>query len=212
MSPTEPLNGLSQEALDRLIASRQQFLAFLRKRVVSEEIAEDILQAAFVKSLEKGGAVRDEETIVAWFYRLLRNAVIDYYRHRGTSERAIQNLFHEMPSHQEPDVSFKGEICGCLAGLLETLKPEYRQALDTVDLEEHSLADLASQAQITANNAAVRVHRAREALRKRVMVTCRLCAPHGCLDCHCQPKAEQGQRDRTRLATGETSGLAFPKR
>lgn len=190
MSTPEP-SGLSQQGLDRLVASRQQFLAFLRKRVGSDEAAEDILQAAFVTSIEKGGSVRDEETVVAWFYRLLRNAIIDFYRRRGSSERTLEALAKELQSHQEPDVSFKGEICGCVTGLLETLKPEYRQALDTVDLQEHSLADLANQAQITANNAAVRVHRAREALRKQVTVTCGICATHGCLDCSCKSKPKR---------------------
>ncbi|MEO8338122.1 MAG: sigma-70 family RNA polymerase sigma factor [Nitrospirota bacterium] len=190
MSTPEP-SGLSQQGLDRLVASRQQFLAFLRKRVGSDESAEDILQTAFVKGIEKGGSVRDEETIVAWFYRVLRNAVIDHYRSKGSSQNALDQLVHEMRAHQEPDVSFKGEICSCVSGLLETLKPEYQQALNTVDLQEHSLAELADQAQITPNNAAVRVHRAREALRKQVTATCGICATHGCLDCRCKAKPKK---------------------
>lgn len=186
MTAPEQTNALSPEAIQRLMASRQEFLGFLRKRVSSPEAAEDILQAAFVKGIEKGGDLRDEETVVAWFYRLLRNAVIDHYRHSGASDRAQESLLREMITHQEPDVSFKGEICGCVSGLLDTLKPEYRQALDTVDLQERSLADLAGEAQITENNAAVRIHRARQALRKQVTATCGMCATHGCVDCTCK--------------------------
>ena len=48
-----------------------------------------------------------------------------------------------------------------------TLKPEYRDALRVVDLEDGKLSDLAEQSGITAENAAVRVHRARKALRRR---------------------------------------------
>ncbi|MEO8053208.1 MAG: sigma-70 family RNA polymerase sigma factor [Acidobacteriota bacterium] len=188
MSTPQQPRTLSPDAIARLISGRQRFLAFLRKRVDSEEVAEDILQAAFVKSMERGGAIRDEETVVAWFYRMLRNAVIDHYRQKGSSEHAFNQLFQEMQSHQDPDVSFKGDICHCVTGLLGTLKPEYQQALETVDLHEHSLADLAKEAQITANNAAVRVHRAREALRKQVAATCGVCATHGCLDCTCKSK------------------------
>jgi RNA polymerase sigma-70 factor (ECF subfamily) len=68
-----------------------------------------------------------------------------------------------------------------------TLKPEYAEALRIIDLEEGSLNDLAASASITAGNAAVRVHRAREALRKQVRTACGSCAEHGCLDCHCKP-------------------------
>ncbi len=56
---------LSQQALDRLIKNRRQFVTFLRQRVGSDEVAADILQAAFVKGIEKGATLRDEETVVA---------------------------------------------------------------------------------------------------------------------------------------------------
>ena len=178
--------GLAPESFARLVEARRDFLAFVQKRVASREAAEDILQAAFVKSMEKGNSVRDEESVVAWFYRMLRNATIDYYRHRASSEHAAESLVHHLEKYQEPDEQFKGEICQCVSGLLESIKPEYRQAIETVDLNEGSLNDLAGTAGITPNNAAVRVHRAREALRKQVTVACGVCAIHGCLDCHCK--------------------------
>ncbi|HRB18277.1 MAG TPA: sigma factor-like helix-turn-helix DNA-binding protein, partial [Nitrospira sp.] len=76
--------------------------------------------------------------------------------------------------------------CRCVSGLLETLKPEYREALRIVDLEEGKLKDLAQQSGITAENAAVRVHRARAALRRRIEQACGTCSVHGCLDCSCE--------------------------
>ena len=189
MSLAERSGALSPQALVRLLESRQQFLGFLRKRVGSEEVAEDILQSAFVKGIEKGGSIRDAETVVAWFYRLLRNTVIDYYRQTGSSENALGQLANEMQAQQDPDVSFAGEICGCVTGVMATLKPEYRQALDTVELQERGLAELAAEAHITPNNAAVRVHRAREALRMQVKLACGVCATHGCADCSCRPRS-----------------------
>ena len=65
---------------------------------------------------------------------------------------------------------------------------DQRQA-SGVDVDEGSLNDLAARTGITSGNAAVRVHRAREALRKQVRTACGSCAEHGCLDCHCGPKA-----------------------
>ncbi len=186
--------GLTPEAITRLVEGRQQFLSFLEKRVQSKAAAEDILQAAFMRSLEKGGSVRDEESVVAWFYRVLRNAIIDYYRQRGSAERVSEQLVAHLQDHQEPDELFKGEICQCVTALLENVKPEYRDAIQTIDLDDGSLADLATRAGITANNAAVRVHRAREALRKQVATACGICATHGCIECHCKPKVESGCR------------------
>ena len=70
-----------------LFENRRKFLQFLQKRVGSAAEAEDILQAAFVHSLKKGASVRDQSSVVAWFYQTLRNAVIDHYRRQSTRQQ-----------------------------------------------------------------------------------------------------------------------------
>ena len=184
----KPSKSLSPEAIARLVGGHREFLAFLERRVESRAAAEDILQSAFARGLEHGAGVQNEK-VVAWFYRVLRNSVIDHYRHRSTTARAMEAWGRDFTESQEPDAELRREICQCVSGLLATLKPEYRDALRIVDLEEGKLSDLAQQSGITAENAAVRVHRARKALRRQVEQACGTCAEHGCLDCHCQKTA-----------------------
>jgi RNA polymerase sigma-70 factor (ECF subfamily) len=184
----QPSSSLSADAIAQLVGAHREFLAFLERRVESRAAAEDILQAAFARGLERGAGVEDEK-VVAWFYRVLRNAVIDHYRHRSSEARALETWGREFADTQTPNPELRNEICQCVSGLLPTLKAEYRDALRIVDLEEGSLADLARQAGITADNAAVRVHRARKALRSRVEQSCGTCAEHGCLDCRCDAAA-----------------------
>lgn len=166
-------------ATEVLVAAHRQFLAFVEKRVESRETAEDILQDAFIKSIEHAAALKDEETVVAWFYRVLRNAVIDHYRRRAAGERALQSWT------PEPTPEARAETCACVLKLLDTLKPEYRDALTNVDVQDHSLNEYAQSSGITPNNAAVRIHRARAALRKQVQKACSTCAEHGCFNCTC---------------------------
>ncbi|MCS6289298.1 MAG: sigma-70 family RNA polymerase sigma factor [Nitrospira sp.] len=182
---SNPSTALSPEAVAQLVKGHREFLAFLERRVESRAVAEDILQTAFTRGLERGSDVKDEK-VVAWFYRVLRNAVIDHYRQRSTTARAMEAWGREFPDVQEPEAELRQEICRCVSGLLETLKPEYRDALRIVDLEEGKLKDLAQQSGITAENAAVRVHRARAALRRRIEQACGTCSIHGCLDCSCE--------------------------
>lgn len=184
-----PLTALSPEAVAQLVKGHRQFLAFLERRVESRAVAEDILQTAFARGLERGAGVK-EEKVVAWFYRVLRNAVIDHYRQRSTAEKAMEAWTREFPDVQEPEAELRQEICQCVSSLLETLKPEYREALQIVDLEEGKLKDLAARSGITADNAAVRVHRARAALRRRIEQACGTCAVHGCADCSCEGSSE----------------------
>jgi len=180
------------DVIQQLVASHRQFLSFLQKRVESREVAEDILQSAFARSLEHAGELRDNESAIAWFYRVLRNATIDHYRRRDSIQRAYDGWGRELVQHEMPDALTRTEICQCVSALAATLKPEYREALQLIDVEDGSLNDLAGKLGITAGNAAVRVHRAREALRKQVVTACGTCAEHGCFDCKCKPMSSGG--------------------
>jgi len=171
-----------EPALQTLVDGHRRFLAFLEPRVESRAVAEDILQSAFVRAVEHREELADQENVVAWFYRVLRNAVVDHYRQRASRGRRQEPLLADIPDHET-----QAAICECLLDLMQDLKPEYREALQQVDLQEGSLNDLAARSGITANNAAVRVHRARQALRKKVVDACGTCAEHGCFDCQCKP-------------------------
>lgn len=168
-----------------LLDNHARFLGFLVPRLGSREAAEDVLQAAFVKGLEKQDTLRAEESAVAWFFRLLRNAVTDHWRRRGAEERAIPRAG---PDHDAPveDEQLRAEVCRCVHDLVPLLKPEYAVMVRRVDLEGASLQGLAAELSITPNNAAVRLHRARAALRKQLEASCGTCTEHGCLECTCR--------------------------
>ena len=61
--------AVSPAVLAALVDSHREFLAFLERRLGDRALAEDILQSAFVRGIERAGQVRDDESIVAWFYR-----------------------------------------------------------------------------------------------------------------------------------------------
>ena len=120
---------------------------------------------------------------MAWFYRVLRNAVTDHRRRAGAAERQLDALSRELEVAAEPELH--GAVCGCVSGLARTLKPEYAAALQAVEVEGMPVKDFAESAGITAGNAAVRVFRAREALRLQVKRCCGSCADDNCSDCNC---------------------------
>jgi len=166
-----------------LVENHRRFLAFLERRVSDRAEAEDILQAAFVRGIEKSASIRDTESAVAWFYRLLRNALVDHYRRSGTERRMFSADATEVSAAYQTEI--RGEICACIRSLLPALKAEYAEMIQRVDLNEEPLAGVASALCITTNNATVRLHRARVALKKRLQRSCGTCATHGCLDCGC---------------------------
>lgn len=182
----DAMQPVSAEVVEILVGNHRKFLSFLEKRVANRSVAEEILQSAFVKALEKGGAIRDGEGAMAWFYRLLRNALIDHYRRQQVEMRSLAQHAVEPVLSPEVDRELENAICACMKGLLPTLKPEYADILHQVDLLEESIGTVAQRQGITANNVMVRLHRARQALKRQLERSCGTCAEHGCLDCSCQ--------------------------
>jgi RNA polymerase sigma-70 factor (ECF subfamily) len=178
------LDTESPDIVATLVANHRQFLAFLEKRVESREAAEDILQEAFVRGLDSR-SLAEAESATAWFYRALHNAVIDHYRRRGTEARALEQVAAESSEAVPPDVELMDTVCACIRKMLPTLKPVYADAIQRVDLEELPVRDYAAEASMTANAARVRLFRARESLKRRIVQSCGTCADHGCLDCRC---------------------------
>jgi RNA polymerase sigma factor (sigma-70 family) len=170
----------------QLLEQRSAFLRFLETKV-GPAAAEDILQSCYLKLVEKGPQLQKDESVVSWFYTVLRHATVDYYRRDATRDRAHEQFAAEAPVSYE--IEIKANICQCLPGVLETLKPEYRGALQAVDLDGQSVAEYANAEGTTANNAGVRLHRARKAAAKRLTQVCGACAEHMCLDCTCRKSA-----------------------
>jgi RNA polymerase sigma-70 factor (ECF subfamily) len=175
----------SPEVVAVLVRNHRRFLAFLERRVGSREVAEDILQDAFVRGLARAGQLRDQESVVAWFYRSLRNALVDHWRRRGAERRAFEELAAGSDSEPSVDPELMKTVCECATALLDTLKPEYADALRKVEMEGVSVKDFAREKNVSPNTASVRLFRAREALRRQVERSCGTCAEHGCLQCSC---------------------------
>lgn len=174
------------DVLRVLLDNHARFLAFLERRVDSRDAAEDILQEAFVRSIGRTELLRSPESAVAWFYRVLRNALVDHYRRQGTQSRAFARLAAEADdTTADPDEELEAVACACVVALVDTLKPEYGAAIRRVDLDGMSVRGYAEEAGITSGNAGVRLHRAREALRRQLARSCGTCLTHGCLDCRC---------------------------
>jgi RNA polymerase sigma factor (sigma-70 family) len=170
------------------VANHRAFLDFLERRVGSRAVAEEILQEAFVKGMGRIDAAKaesGEDSIIAWFYRTLRNAAVDHHRRSQTASKALDAFAAESTDRVAADPDLRAVVCQCVNRLAETLKPELAQALRRIEVDGVAVKEYAEEAGISASNAAVRVFRAREALRKQVARSCGTCAEHGCWDCSC---------------------------
>lgn len=185
--------------LDELAHERDRFVGFVRGRVGTQALAEDIVQATFARAIEHLGELREPDAARAWFFRSLRNAILDQHRRRGAAQRRVAALARE--SEATMVVELADRACGCIEGAIERLGPSHRQAIRKVHGEGLALDAYARETGITRNNAAVRVYRARKALHEAVKACCGGCAESGCRDCTCpgdtpNPRSCHARADR----------------
>ncbi len=168
---------------------RNAFKAFLAARVGSEAEAEDLLQGGLLKALQRADELQDDAKLTAWFYQLLRNALVDHYRARGSARRRHEVLGETIAALGEDIVDapkgWNAQVCGCLGGVVDTLKPRHAELLRRVDLDGESVQTAAKALNMSANTASVTLHRARQELRARLEAFCGDCADGACLDCDC---------------------------
>ena len=178
----DPADLLAQQLLE----ARGRFLTFIERQVSDPHLAEDIFQEGLLKAVRSGPELRDQDRLVSWFFSILRNAIVDTHRRRGVERSRVSPLGDlDVPAELTDDE--ERALCACFEALIPTLKSDYAELIHGMELRGDSAELTAERLGITTNNLKVRRHRARQALRVRLMDTCRSCAQHGCLDCTCQP-------------------------
>ncbi len=180
MSRSTETTGSRQVVADALRERQTDFEAFVRARVRPQDV-DDILQLAAVRAIERADSIDDPTRVIAWLYRIHRNLIIDVSRSQAR-ERQLVEAAAEVPEQVETPVD---DPCACSVSQARRLRPTYASILHLVDSNGLQLQEAARQLDVSAGNAAVRLHRARQALRKAMLEHCGVSDPRDCADCRC---------------------------
>jgi RNA polymerase sigma factor (sigma-70 family) len=198
---------VSEEALvSALKEGHREFLRFVSRRVSNMDDAEDVLQDFYLKVVRSARTVNNKGSLRAWLAQVLRRTLTDYYRKRIVMREGRERL--KAGGGLELvriDDEAEQAVCACLYRILPTLAPDQGRLIWRIDLLGAPRAQVAEQLGITANNLAVRIYRARRALRAALLRFCTTCPVHGFLNCACK-EARPGRAEREWLENaGEKS-------
>jgi RNA polymerase sigma-70 factor (ECF subfamily) len=169
-------------ALTQLAARRAQIVGRVRARVGSEADAEDIFQQALIRAAEHLPDLQDDARLNAWFDAIVRRLTLDHFS--ASARRQGREVITDEPPEPAPERE-PADVCGCSVRLIDSMRPEYAEIVRRVDLEDATVIEAADALGITANNASVRLHRARAALRVKLVETCGTTSTRACIDCGC---------------------------
>ncbi len=167
----------------QIAAFRPAMLRWLSSRGVKPELAEEVFQQASLQALEKLHQLRDPQKITPWFKQILKNMLINEYRRQSV----LAPLKPEILEHMLPDASqdTSPESCACALALLERIPAQYAQLIEKVILEGVPVKHVAKSIGIHANNASVRLLRAKKSLLRQLNAQCGTTSVASCYDCSC---------------------------
>ena len=153
---------------------------FIRKRVLDEGEAEDILQEVFYELVQAYRLMKPVEQVGAWLYRVARNRIIDRFRKRkpevaspvSTGDEAGEMFPWEdvLPSPDAgPDAVFAREVLmDEIEAALDELPKEQREVFVAHELEGQSFNEMAASTGLSVNTLLSRKHYAVVFLRRRL--------------------------------------------
>jgi RNA polymerase sigma factor (sigma-70 family) len=172
-----------------LTQNNRAFLQFLLRRLGDPDDAKDVFQNFCLRVVNASDTVRQTDSMVAWLYSVLRSTLTDHYRSEGARRRREAHYAREQIVLSDDPVAIDKEleeaICGCFYGLLPALRSEYAEILRRIDLVGEPRKKVASDLGVSVANVRVRLHRARQALRKSLGGSCGSCCRHGFRECNC---------------------------
>ena len=152
---------------------RESVYRYVRFRVPTREVAEDVTSEVFLKALRARGRYDPKRSAPrTWLLRIARNAVTDYLRslrRKGSlhiSLDRVPDLVSRGPSQEER--LLREEQLRRLFNAAATLRPADQEILSLRYGSGLSNMEIAESLKITSNAVAVRIHRALTRLKAAV--------------------------------------------
>jgi len=152
-----------------------KLIRFFLRQGASQELAEDLLQDVAVRLYRARGNFQPGASAMAWAYGVSRNAYIDHARAAKTRRVVVSDddalgRAATDESHSVEAMVSAGQQADHLSAALDDLPPGQRQAYELRHVEGLDVAQAAARAGTSENAFKIRVHRAKEALRKALAV------------------------------------------
>jgi RNA polymerase sigma-70 factor (ECF subfamily) len=167
-----------REAFEEVVRRHESGLLSLCSRLLRDgRLGEDLTQETFVRAYSRLGSFRGQSSFRHWLYRIAANGCRDFLKSGRRSERPSDMSGDELWTLRDPERdAVARQSLEALSDAVAGLPPACRSAFILFYLENLSYEEISAATGVGVNALKVRVHRARELLRRRLSG---LVEPHG---------------------------------
>lgn len=138
------------------------------------DLAQDVIQESFLKSLKKKPYTEDINHCKAWLKLTTRNMALNYLRKlkKIRKESDLDSVFIlnvVSPSAESVEKQVESKLLKeFIVASLDNLRPEYRILIELRWQKQYSYQEIADELQTSTEIIQQKLHRARNALRKQI--------------------------------------------
>lgn len=148
-------------------------------RLVGEAEAEEVTQSVMLKVNEGLSRFRGDSSVSTWIYRIATNVALDKLR-----QKAIQQFTDAGYEFDEDDLppaaqtlsvetaAIREEMSACISEFVARLPENYKTVMVLSEFEGFTNGEIAAILGLTLDTVKIRLHRAREKLRKDLEAGC----------------------------------------
>jgi RNA polymerase sigma factor (sigma-70 family) len=158
-------------------AERPRLMDFIRRRVHTDEDAEDIVQDVFYRLVAGYNVLEPIENLTAWLFRAARNRIIDWYRKRRPERLTQPSGESSSPENAEllfdrtndPNVLYSRSLLwDAVEDALDELPEEQREVFMMHEFEGMSFREISEVTGINMNTLLARKRYAVLSLRQKL--------------------------------------------
>jgi RNA polymerase sigma-70 factor (ECF subfamily) len=155
------------------------------ERMVGKNDAEDVAQEVFMKINKGLKNFEGKSSLSTWIYRIATNAALDKIHSRSSREDSrkvtldklsngteTENLCIEETSLSAEREAIRNEMNECIREFVDRLPDNYRTVIVLSELKDLKNQDIADILGISLEAVKIRLHRARERLKKEFEAGC----------------------------------------
>lgn len=126
-------------------------------------LADDLVQETLARAWQSRASFQPGTNARAWTHRILFNTYVNHYRKRKRERQALEEI-RALPAKtcRQSHEGFGDEVLAALG----SLQPEFREAVELVDVGELSYQDAAQRLACPVGTVMSRLHRGRKRLRR----------------------------------------------
>jgi RNA polymerase sigma factor (sigma-70 family) len=178
----QAIDSTNTNAFNKLLQHYwRQVYNHIHKMVANNSDAEDLTMETFAKAFSNIHKYNNAYAFSTWLYRIAGNCAIDFLR-KNKHEDVFSTFISDDEERQHPvaieiasktaialtpeEISINKDNTSKLKGVIEQLKPAYRDVLMLRFYEELSYEEIATKLSVPLGNVKVLLHRAKQSLQK----------------------------------------------